>query len=132
MLTPQEVRQLVVNVRQLVAHGLAIIFITHKLDEVMAFSDRVTVLRGGRVEGRVRTAETDPAALARLMVGRDVVLRLEKAPDRPRMGAATCGAGGSARNPACAGPSRPWPIGTVWRSISTRASRTCPSACSSG
>ena len=83
VLTPQEVRQLVVNVRQLVAHGLAIIFITHKLDEVMAFSDRVTVLRGGRVEGRVRTAETDPAALARLMVGRDVVLRLEKAPARP-------------------------------------------------
>jgi simple sugar transport system ATP-binding protein len=82
VLTPQEVQQLLANVRRLVAQGLAIIFITHKLGEVMAFSDRVTVLRGGRVAGRLRTAETDPATLARLMVGREVVPRLDKAPAR--------------------------------------------------
>jgi simple sugar transport system ATP-binding protein len=83
VLTPHEVRQLLVNVRKLAAQGHSIIFITHKLDEVMAFSDRVTVLRGGRVVDTPRTADTDAASLARLMVGRDVVLRIERAPLRP-------------------------------------------------
>jgi simple sugar transport system ATP-binding protein len=83
VLTPGEVRQLLRNVRTLTAQGLSIIFITHKLDEVMEFSDRVTVMRGGRHLGTLPTAGTDAAALARLMVGRDVVLHLEKAPARP-------------------------------------------------
>ena len=80
VLTPQEVEQLFSTLRHLVDAGLTIIFITHKLDEVMEVSDRVTVLRKGKVVDTLRTAETDKETLARLMVGREVVFRLEKNP----------------------------------------------------
>jgi len=80
VLTPQEVDQLFATLRTLVDDGLTIIFITHKLDEVMQVSDRVTVLRKGRVVATVPTAETDKLALATMMVGREVVFRLEKPP----------------------------------------------------
>ncbi|HET6498552.1 MAG TPA: ABC transporter ATP-binding protein [Coriobacteriia bacterium] len=85
VLTPQEVRELFAVVRSLVSEGLSVVFITHKLEEVMSVSDRVVVMRDGRVVGETRTSETDMAGLARLMVGRDVVFRVEKKP-------ATCGA----------------------------------------
>ncbi len=62
--------------------GKSVIFITHKMDEVMAFSDRVTVLRAGTVIATLPTAETTKAELARLMVGREVLFRLEKHPAR--------------------------------------------------
>lgn len=78
VLTPQEVDQLFTTLRTLVDDGLTIIFITHKLDEVMQVSDRVTVLRKGKVVATLLTAETDKPALARQMVGREVVFRLEK------------------------------------------------------
>ena len=80
VLTPQEVDQLFTTLRTLVDDGLTIIFITHKLDEVMRVSNRVTVLRQGKVVATLLTAETDKPALARLMVGREVVFRLKKSP----------------------------------------------------
>lgn len=80
VLTPQEVDQLFATLRTLVDDGLTIIFITHKLDEVMQVSDRVTVLRKGKVVATLLTTETDKPALARQMVGREVVFRLEKSP----------------------------------------------------
>jgi simple sugar transport system ATP-binding protein len=80
VLTPQEVDQLFTTLRTLVDDGLTIIFITHKLDEVMQVSDRVTVLRKGKVVATLLTNKTDKPALARLMVGREVVFRLEKSP----------------------------------------------------
>ncbi|UCF10641.1 MAG: ABC transporter ATP-binding protein [Candidatus Bipolaricaulota bacterium] len=78
VLTPQEVEALFTTLRTLVDDGLTIIFITHKLDEVMQASDRVTVLRRGSVVATVETATTSKEGLARLMVGREVVFRLEK------------------------------------------------------
>jgi len=83
VLTPQEVDHLVTNLETLVSEGLSVIFITHKLDEVMKFADRVTVLRNGRVVSTLRTADADVSTLARMMVGRDVVFRVERPPGRP-------------------------------------------------
>ncbi len=71
-LTPQETRELFVTVRALAAKGHTVIFITHKLREVMTVSDRVTAMRAGRVVGTVKTAETTPDVLARMMVGREL------------------------------------------------------------
>ena len=73
VLTPQEAEVLFETLRAMAADGRSVIFISHKLDEVMAVSDRVTVLRDGRNVGTVPVAETSTRALARLMVGRDVV-----------------------------------------------------------
>ena len=78
VLTPQEVRELFAVVRSLVDEGLSVTFITHKLEEVMTSSDRVVVMRDGGVVGETRPADTDMAGLARMMVGRDVVFRVEK------------------------------------------------------
>jgi len=78
MLTPGEVEDLFVIVRRMADEGNTIIFITHKLDEVMAVSDRVTVLRQGRVEATLKTTDTNKRDLARLMVGREVLFRIEK------------------------------------------------------
>jgi len=72
VLTPQEVEELFGVLREFTAHGLAVIFITHKLHEVMAISDRVTVLRAGRRVATLPTSETNPQALAELMVGRQL------------------------------------------------------------
>jgi general nucleoside transport system ATP-binding protein len=74
VLTPQEVEELFDTVRSMAHEGTAVVFITHKLEEVMAVADRITVLRRGRREGTVIPAETDARSLARMMVGRDVVL----------------------------------------------------------
>ncbi|MBI3760402.1 MAG: ATP-binding cassette domain-containing protein, partial [Chloroflexi bacterium] len=71
VLTPQEAEALFEAIRRLVADGLSVVFISHKLDEVLAVSDRVTVLRDGRVVGLVATREATQASLARLMVGRE-------------------------------------------------------------
>ncbi len=83
VLTPQEIHELFNVLRRLKAEGHAVIFISHKLDEVMNISDRVTVLRDGRVVNTVATAGTDKAALARMMVGRDVLFQLDKPPAKP-------------------------------------------------
>jgi len=83
VLTPQEIHELFTVLRRLTAEGHAVIFISHKLDEVIRISDRVTVLRDGRVVDTVATANTSKAALARMMVGRDVLFQLEKPPAKP-------------------------------------------------
>ncbi len=83
VLTPQEVTELFEIVRELVREGLAVVIITHKLDEVMAFADRIVVMRAGRVVGETAPSRCSEEGLARMMVGRDVVLRVEKAPSTP-------------------------------------------------
>ncbi|ALV61807.1 Ribose ABC transport system, ATP-binding protein RbsA [Thermococcus sp. 2319x1] len=80
VLTPIEVKELFNVLRKLKAQGTTIIFISHKLREVMEITDRVTVLRKGEVIGTVNTSETSPKELAKMMVGREVVLRIEKPP----------------------------------------------------
>src|SRR5437763_14683443 len=83
VLTPQEVEDFFAILRRMREQGKTVIIITHKLSEVLAISDDVTVMRDGRVVGRVKTAETNTAELARMMVGRDVLLRVEKPEAKP-------------------------------------------------
>ncbi len=78
VLTPQEVEEFFAILRRMREQGKTVVIITHKLSEVMAVSDDVTVMRDGRVVGRVKTEETNAAELARMMVGREVLLRVEK------------------------------------------------------
>ncbi|RLG46416.1 MAG: heme ABC transporter ATP-binding protein [Thermoproteota archaeon] len=80
VLTPKETNELFSILKRMREEGKAIIFITHKLDEVFAISDRVTVLRKGKVIGKLKTSETNKKELARLMVGREVLFRLEREP----------------------------------------------------
>ncbi len=83
VLTPIEVKELFDVLKKLKSQGKTIIFISHKLNEVMEITDRVTVIRRGEVIGTVKTPEATPQLLARMMVGRDVVLRIEKPPKEP-------------------------------------------------
>ncbi len=78
VLTPQEVEDLFVVIRKLIEGGVSIIIITHKLEEVKAIADRVYVLRRGEMVGERRTADVTTQELANLMVGRDVVLTVQK------------------------------------------------------
>jgi len=78
VLTPQEVDEFFAILRRMREQGKTVVIITHKLSEVLAISDDVTVMRDGKVVGRVKTKETNAAELARLMVGREVLLRVEK------------------------------------------------------
>ncbi len=78
VLVPQEVAELFNNLRALKAAGKTIIFISHKLDEVLEIADRVSVLRQGRMVGTVEAARTDKRALAEMMVGRPVLFDLTK------------------------------------------------------
>ena len=78
VLTPLEVEEFFAILRRMREQGKTVIIITHKLSEVLAISDEVTVMRDGKVVGRVQTKETNAAELARLMVGREVLLRVEK------------------------------------------------------
>jgi general nucleoside transport system ATP-binding protein len=86
VLTPQEVEEFFQILRRMREQGKTVIIITHKLDEVLAISDEVTVMRDGRVVGQRKTTDTNAAELARLMVGRDVLLRVEKKPATPERG----------------------------------------------
>ncbi len=70
VLVPQEVNQLFATLRRLCEEGLAVVFISHKLREIMQITHRVTVMRAGEVVGTVATTEVGPAELARMMVGR--------------------------------------------------------------
>ncbi len=83
VLTPQEVDEFFSILRRMREQGKTVVIITHKLAEVLAISDEVTVMRDGRVVGRLQTKETSAAELARLMVGREVLLRVEKPDARP-------------------------------------------------
>ena len=83
VLTPQETDELLGVMKELAASGTSIVFITHKLREVLAVSDRVYVLRQGAVVGEVATSDTDARQLATMMVGREVVLTIDKADATP-------------------------------------------------
>jgi simple sugar transport system ATP-binding protein len=83
VLTPQETEELFTVMRSLKESGKSIIFITHKLGEVLAVADRITVLRRGRVVGTTSSEQTSEAELAAMMVGRTVQLRVDKGPARP-------------------------------------------------
>ena len=83
VLTPQETKELFEILRKLKQSGKTIIFISHKLNEVMEISDRITVMRQGKVTGNLITSQTNPREIARLMVGRDVVLTVEKTSREP-------------------------------------------------
>ena len=78
VLTPLEVEEFFAILRRMREQGKTVVIITHKLSEVLAISDEVTVMRDGKVVGRVQTKNTNAAELARLMVGREVLLRVEK------------------------------------------------------
>ena len=83
VLTPQEADELFKIMQFLVEQGKSIIFITHKLREVMEFSDRITVIRRGKVVGSAKPAEADQNILAEMMVGRAVDLEVDKTPAQP-------------------------------------------------
>ncbi len=83
VLTPQEAGELFQIIRSLQADGKSIIFITHKLNEVLEIADRITVLRRGKTIETVPREGATEASLARAMVGRDVLLRVEKKPAEP-------------------------------------------------
>ena len=83
VLTPQEVKELYKIMDFLTEQGKSIIFITHKLKEVLAISDRITVLRDGKSIGTVTTEETSEPQLAEMMVGREVLLEVDKKPAKP-------------------------------------------------
>ncbi|MCK9910554.1 heme ABC transporter ATP-binding protein, partial [Microbacteriaceae bacterium K1510] len=73
VLTPLEVKELLVTLKNLAAQGKSIILITHKLHEVMEVADRITVLRNGKITGTMRTSETNVEQVSRLMVGRELL-----------------------------------------------------------
>ncbi len=83
VLTPQEVDELFKIIRVLVARGKSVIFITHKLKEVLALADRIMVLRRGRVVGTTTPAQASEAMLASMMVGREVELDVQKSEAKP-------------------------------------------------
>ena len=83
VLTPQEIDELMEIMRGFKKEGKSILFITHKLNEIMAVADRCTVLRKGKYVGVTDIAHTTKEELSRMMVGRDVQLEIEKAPAKP-------------------------------------------------
>jgi simple sugar transport system ATP-binding protein len=83
VLTPQETDELILVIKNLARLGVGVIVITHKLREVMALADRVVVLRDGKVVGTTTPKETNEAGLAQMMVGRSVVLDVEKGVANP-------------------------------------------------
>lgn len=84
VLTPQEVEEFFGILRQMREQGKTIVIITHKLEEVLAISDEVTVMRDGKSVGFVQTKDTNAKDLARMIVGRDVLLRVEKTDAQPK------------------------------------------------
>ena len=78
VLAPQEVQELFVAIRSLVAQGKTVIFIAHKLPEVLEISDTITVMRQGKTVGQVKTKEVTEKSLAAMMVGREVSLRVDR------------------------------------------------------
>ncbi|MGO8927081.1 MAG: ABC transporter ATP-binding protein [Limisphaerales bacterium] len=104
VLTPQETNDLFGNLKKLRAEGKTVLLVTHKLKDVMSFTDRVTVFRAGKVTGEVETSRTNPQELANLMVGRKVMLIIDVPPAHPRaepaievMGLSLAGLAGSRR-----------------------------------
>lgn len=84
VLTPPEVEEFFGILRRMREQGRTVVIITHKLEEVLAISDNVTVMRDGKVVGNVKTQDTNAKDLALMIVGRDVLLRVEKSDAAPR------------------------------------------------
>ena len=84
MLTPQEIEELLKIMRNLAAEGNSILFISHKLNEILSVADRCSVLRKGKYIGTVDIASTTKDELSRMMVGRDVQFAVEKTPAKPQ------------------------------------------------
>ena len=84
VLTPQEIDELMVIMKNLAAEGKSILFISHKLNEIMEVANRVTVLRRGKYVGTVNVKDTTKEELSRMMVGRDVQMVVDKAPSSPK------------------------------------------------
>ena len=83
VLTPQEIDELMATMKEFAREGKSILFISHKLNEIMAVADRVTVLRKGKYIGTVETKDTDKQSLSNMMVGRPVQLEVVKGPAHP-------------------------------------------------
>ena len=83
VLTPQEIDELMATMKEFAKEGKSILFISHKLNEIMEVSDRVTVLRKGKYIGTVETKGTDKQSLSNMMVGRPVQLEVVKDPAKP-------------------------------------------------
>lgn len=83
VLSPQEVEEFFQILRKMREQGKTIVIITHKLEEVLAISDDVTVMRDGKVVGTVKTKDTNAKDLAKMIVGREVLLRVEKTKSQP-------------------------------------------------
>ncbi len=83
VLTPQEIEELMATMKEFAKEGKSILFISHKLNEIMEVSDRVTVLRKGKYIGTVETKDTDKQSLSNMMVGRPVQLEVQKTPAQP-------------------------------------------------
>lgn len=84
VLTPQETEQLFAMLRNMKQEGCAVVIITHKLNEVMEISDRVTVMRKGKEIGTVNTADTSPLKLTEMMVGASISLEIRREPPAPK------------------------------------------------
>jgi len=84
VLTPQETEELFSELKQLRAEGNTIIFISHKLNEIKELCDRVTIMRAGKAQGTFAVSDVSEQDISRLMVGRDVVLQVQKGPPSPR------------------------------------------------
>jgi len=104
VLTPQETVGLFRFLREFAAKGNAAIFISHKLDEVMEICDRMSVMRDGQMIGTVKREDTDQRRLANMMVGRDVLLRVDKKPGHPTDGAL------QVKNLTLKHPIKPWNV----------------------
>ena len=83
VLTPQEIKQLFVELKNIAKMGHSIIFISHHLDEVKELCDNLTVLRLGKTVGTAVVADVTEQQISKMMVGRDVVLKVEKTPAKP-------------------------------------------------
>ena len=83
VLTPQEIPQLFTELRRLRESGHTILFVSHRLDEVLALSDRITIMRKGRKIATVEASSTNKAELARMMVGREVIFTTRRTPQEP-------------------------------------------------
>lgn len=84
VLTPQEIEELMVIMKNLAKEGKSILFISHKLNEIMEVADRVSVLRRGKYIGTVNVKDTNKDELSKMMVGRDVQLTVNKKPAEPK------------------------------------------------
>ena len=113
VLSPPEVRELWKVLRRLRDDGGTVILITHKLDEVIEISETITVMRAGRTVGRMKTTEASARSIARMMVGRDVVLALDGRAEREQGTGNREPGAASSEQQAAPGPGSPFPVPAI-------------------